>query len=174
MTDTTDVTDVRERNRPTEPLRAEHRELLPHLHALDTAADEIDKWDARGARRVLGEIVTFLRDHLVPHATAEEQVLYPAVEEAMGAPGATATMRADHTEIVARIDRLADTAALVPERWPDLELVRDLTHQLVGLSAILQLHFAKEEDVLLPVLDDTLDEDRARELFVRMGEVAHR
>jgi iron-sulfur cluster repair protein YtfE (RIC family) len=158
---------------PTEPLRAEHRELLPHLRALDTTADEVDRWDRDEALRVLGDVVEFLRGHLVPHATAEEHVLYPAVEEAMAAPGATATMRADHVEIVARIDRLAATARAVQGRWPDPHLARDLAHQLVGLAAILQLHFAKEEDVLLPVLDETLSPERASELFSRMAEAAH-
>ena len=159
--------------RPTEPLRAEHRDLLPHLLALDAAANDAAGWDRDVAARALGDIVGFLRGHLVPHAAAEEAVLYPAVEEAMAAPGATATMRADHVEIVARIDRLADTAASVAQRWPDAELARDLAHQLVGLSAILQLHFHKEEEVLLPVLDDSLSAEDATALFGRMGEVAH-
>ena len=158
---------------PTEPLRAEHRDLLPHLRALDVAADEIDRWDRDEAVHVLGDIVGFLREHLVPHATAEEEVLYPAVEDAMSAPGATATMRADHAEIVARIDRLADAAGTIEQRWPDAALVRDLAHQLVGLSAILQLHFRKEEEILLPVLDERLGTEDASDLFARMGEVAH-
>ena len=111
---------------PTEPLRAEHRDLLPHLQGLDTIADEIDRWDADEAAHVLDEIVGFLRGHLVPHARAEEQVLYPAVEEAMDAPGATATMRADHAEIVTRIDRLADMAATVATGWPDKTMARDV------------------------------------------------
>lgn len=158
---------------PTEPLRAEHRDLLPHLQGLETIADEVDRWDADEAAHVLGEIVGFLRGHLVPHARAEEQVLYPAVEEAMAAPGATATMRADHAEIVTRIDRLADTAATVADRWPDNTVARDLAHQLVGLSAILLLHFRKEEEVLLPVLDATLSPEDAAALFVQMGKDAH-
>ncbi|HET9608721.1 MAG TPA: hemerythrin domain-containing protein [Acidimicrobiales bacterium] len=158
---------------PTEPLRAEHRDLLPHLRALDAAADELDRWDRDEAVHVLGDILGFLRDHLVPHATAEEAVLYPAVEDAMAAPGATATMRADHAEIVARIDRLADATGAVEQRWPDAALVRDLAHQLVGLSAILQLHFRKEEEVLLPVLDERLGTEDASDLFARMGEAAH-
>jgi iron-sulfur cluster repair protein YtfE (RIC family) len=115
----------------------------------------------------------FLRDHLVPHATAEEQVLYPAVERAMGAPGATATMAADHAEIVNRIDRLAADVATIEQRWPDAALGASLGRQLIGLSAILQLHFRKEEEVLLPVLDAELDPDDAVALFHRMGEVAH-
>jgi hemerythrin-like domain-containing protein len=158
---------------PTEPLRAEHRDLAPHLKRLDTAASDVERWDRDEALHVLGQIVEFLRSHLVPHASAEEHVLYPAVEDAMAAPGATATMRADHTEIVARIDRLAATVDTVQLRWPDADLARDLAHQLVGLAAILQLHFAKEEDVLLPFLDDTLSPEHAAELFARMGEAGH-
>ena len=159
--------------RPTEPLRAEHRDLLPRLLALDAAADDAPGWDRAAAVAGIGGIVEFLRGHLVPHAAAEEAALYPAVEEAMRAPGATATMRADHVEIVARIDRLADTAAEIDRRWPDASLVREVARQLVGLSAILQLHFRKEEEVLLPVLDASLDADGAAALFARMGEVAH-
>jgi iron-sulfur cluster repair protein YtfE (RIC family) len=159
--------------RPTEPLRAEHRDLLPHLLALDTVATDVSNWDRDAAVRALGDVVGFLRGHLVPHATAEEQVLYPAVEQAMAAPGATATMAADHAEIVARIDRLADTIATIEQQWPDAALARGVTHQLVGLSAILQLHFRKEEEVLLPVLDASLGADEAAALFARMGDVAH-
>jgi iron-sulfur cluster repair protein YtfE (RIC family) len=159
--------------RPTEVLRAEHQDLLPHLLALDVAADDVFTWDRDETVSALNEVVGFLRGHLVPHASAEEKVLYPAVEQAMAAPGATDTMKADHTEIVARIDRLAETVATIDHRSPDAALARDLSHQLVGLSAILQLHFRKEEEVLLPVLDATLRPDDAAALFARMGEVAH-
>jgi iron-sulfur cluster repair protein YtfE (RIC family) len=158
---------------PTEPLRAEHLDLLPHLRALDTAADGAAGWDRDTMVATLQEIVSFLRGHLIPHAADEEAVLYPAVEQVMAAPGATATMRADHVEIVARIDRLADIVSVVKRRWPDAGLARDVAHQLVGLSAILQLHFRKEEEVLLPVLDAGLDAAAASALFARMGEVAH-
>jgi len=159
--------------RPTEPLRAEHRDLLPHLLGLEVAADDVFAWDRDEARQALSDIVDFLRGHLVSHAQAEERVLYPAVEQALGAPGATDTMKADHVEIVARIDRLAETAATIDRSWPDAALTRELSHQLIGLSAILQLHFHKEEEVLLPVLDASLDADEAEALFARMSEVAH-
>ena len=53
------------------------------------------------------------------------------------------------------------------------QVSRDVAHQLVSLSAILQLHFRKEEEVLLPVLDASLSADEAAALFARMGAVAH-
>jgi hemerythrin-like domain-containing protein len=157
----------------TEPLRAEHRELLPHLAELDQTPGSLRTWSTEQALDRLGAIVGFLRGHLIPHATAEDEVLYPAVEDAMGAPGATATMRADHTEVVVRIDRLAATVDTVADRWPDPDLVDDVAVQLAGLSAIINLHFRKEEDVLLPELDRSLTHEAAEELFSRMGHAAH-
>jgi iron-sulfur cluster repair protein YtfE (RIC family) len=107
-------------------------------------------------------------DHLVPHAAAEEAVLQPAIEQAMGASGATATMQADHTGIVARSERLAATVDAAAERWPDPALVHDFATQLAGLSAIID-HFRKEEEVLLPVLDRSLSAEAADALFARTG-----
>jgi iron-sulfur cluster repair protein YtfE (RIC family) len=159
--------------RPTEPLRAEHRELMPRVEAFDAFAADLHGWSAAEATRQLDDVVAFLRGHLVPHARAEEVVLYPAIERAMNAPDATATMRADHTEIMARIDRLAETTGRVEADWPDPGLRQELSRQLIGLAAILLLHFHKEENVLLPVLDARLSPQEAQELFEHMGEMAH-
>lgn len=157
----------------TEPLRAEHRELLPRLAELDQAPSVVASWSVGEAAERLGRILEFLRGHLVPHAEAEEAVLYPTVEEAMGAPGATATMAADHRAIVARIDDLARLAAAVPERWPQAGIVDEVANALAGLAAIVGLHFQEEEEVYLPVLDDALTEEAAARLFERMGHAAH-
>ena len=69
--------------------------------------------------------------------------------------------------------RHTGTAATVDQRWSDSDLARDLAHQLGGLSTILQLHFRKEEEILLPVLDAILTATDAAALFARMGEIAH-
>ncbi len=155
----------------TEPLRAEHAQLRPHLDELDTLARDVSRWDDQMPGR-LAASVTFLRDHLLVHAQAEEAALYPAVEQTLGAPGSTATLAADHREITRRVDQFA-AAVDGSTAGPSAGRVESLKAQLYGLSAILQLHFAKEEDVLLPVLDAHLDEDQARELFAAMARAAH-
>jgi iron-sulfur cluster repair protein YtfE (RIC family) len=157
----------------TEPLRAEHRALRPHLAELDNAAASVWAWDTARAVDRLRRLVAFPKGDLVPHAAAEEAVLYPAIEEAMSAPGATATMRADHAEIVACIERLAVAVDSVAERWPDPAVVDDVAVQLTGLAAILDLHFRKEDEVLLPVLDCSLTAEAADALFARMAHAAH-
>jgi iron-sulfur cluster repair protein YtfE (RIC family) len=156
----------------TEPLRHEHADLFPHLAELDIAAADLDSWRDDTPNR-LGQIVEFLRGHLVPHARAEEAALYPMVEEVMQAPGATDTMKADHVEIVRRIDELATTVAAIGSGPPTARQAEQLRAHLYGLSAILHLHFNKEELVLLPILDAHLSADDAERLFARMRAVAH-
>lgn len=156
----------------TQPLRDEHAGLLPRLLELDTVAADLGDWHADTAARLKG-IVGLLRDHLIPHAHAEEAALYPRVEQVMGAPGATDTMKADHTEIVRRIDRLAVLVAAVGGGPASAEQTEELKAQLYGLAAILVLHFRKEEDVLLPVLDAHLSATDADALFTDMTAVAH-
>jgi len=90
---------------PTDPIRREHRHLQPHLEELEAAATEVGQWDKAAASERLPHIVDFLETHLIPHARAEEEILYPAVDEAMRAPDATATMRVDHDEIAVRVGR---------------------------------------------------------------------
>ena len=110
----------------TEPLRVEHRELVPKLDALRVLAAELDSGSPAVTRSKLDEIVSTMRRDLLPHARAEEAVLYPAVEHAMDAPGAMATMIADHREIARRIDALAGSATVLADRTPRHEQIEDL------------------------------------------------
>lgn len=82
-------------------------------------------------------------------------------------------MKADHVEIVRRIERLAATAGSVGAGPATTEQTEQLRGQLYGLSAILHLHFSKEEEVLLPVLDTHLTVDEAQKMFADMVAVAH-
>jgi iron-sulfur cluster repair protein YtfE (RIC family) len=156
----------------TEPLRHEHADLLPRLAELDTLASGVDRWQTDTPTR-LRATIEFLQDHLLPHARAEEAALYPTVERVMAAPGATDTMKADHVEIVRRVDTLSTTAADIGAGPPTGTRAEQLRAELYGLSAILRLHFRKEEEVLLPVLDAQLSPDEATQLFTEMGAVAH-
>jgi iron-sulfur cluster repair protein YtfE (RIC family) len=130
--------------RPTEPIRQEHEALLVHIEHVGQAAREVARLD-RGERELLvGRILDFLRGTLVPHAKAEEEVLYPEWAKLVGYPAAAAPMVHDHEAIVARIERL--------ER-ADLDDVDTLQELLYGLSALIGVHFRKEEDIQLPAFD---------------------
>jgi iron-sulfur cluster repair protein YtfE (RIC family) len=155
----------------TDPLRSEHAQLLPRLESLTEAARALED-SGNEVPAALDTVLVFLHDSLIPHAQAEDAVLYPMVEQVMKAPGATATMSRDHVEVVtltADLQRLRDSLHAAPEA----DQRRDLQRLLYGLYAIIRLHFAKEEELYLPVLDAGLGAAEAAEMFRAMHESAH-
>jgi len=157
----------------TDPIRDEHRQLAPHIAELSHTATWISTAPPPVVREKLMHALEFLRHHLVPHALAEEETLYPAVEGAMQAPGATETMRRDHIEVLRRVEALEQLRDEIDEI--PTEAQRDqLAASLHGLHAIVSLHFAKEEEVYLPILDRVLTPRDAELLFERMEAAAER
>lgn len=91
----------------------------------------------------------------------------------MGSPAATATMSRDHTAVVQLVDELAAArTALAAETPPTL--LNDLRRILYGLYAVVRVHFAKEEEIYLPLLERHLTLDQATELFASMERSAAR
>jgi iron-sulfur cluster repair protein YtfE (RIC family) len=130
--------------RPTEPIRREHAELHTHIEHIAKAAREAPRLDEAERALLVARIVGFLRDTLIPHATAEEEVLYPAWAELVGFADAAVPMVHDHEAIVKRIERLENTAV------KDIDALQEL---LYGLYALIEVHFRKEEDIQLPEFD---------------------
>jgi hemerythrin len=130
--------------RPTEPFRQEHEQLLQHIEHIAESAREVPRLgeEEREARR--DRILGFLRGTLIPHAKAEEQVLYPEWAKLLDFADAAAPMVHDHEAIVARTERL--------ER-ADVHDVDTLQELLYGLYALISVHFRKEEDLQLPAFD---------------------
>ena len=147
--------------RPTEPFRHEHEQLLEHIDHLAHAAREMPRLspDERDVRR--GRVLDFLRATLLPHARAEEEILYPEWAALVGYGDAAVPMVHDHEAIVARVERLeaADPA--------DVDSLQEL---LYGLHALISVHFRKEEDLQLPAFDAA--PEVAERVLERMGAVA--
>jgi hemerythrin-like domain-containing protein len=152
----------------TRPLREEHQALLPQIELLRTVADSTGEMPIDVYRDDLDAVYHFLTHELIPHAQAEERALYPAVENALGVPGTTATMSRDHEEVTLLTRELGVFRDhLIGVRASDAE-VKALRRVLYGLYAILKLHFAKEEEVYLPLLDARLTPDEAHQMFEAM------
>lgn len=152
-------------------LRDEHRHLLPHIEELRTTAAAVGHVDtAQLTERLVGN-VAFLERHLLPHARAEDDVLYPVVAELLGGPDTTATMRRDHEEVAGLTKELAALRDRAVGGGEDVD--EDLRRVLYGLHAVVRLHFAKEEEVYVPLLEHGLSEERA-EAMLREMEDAHR
>jgi iron-sulfur cluster repair protein YtfE (RIC family) len=134
--------------RPTDPFREEHRELIEHIEHLAAAAREMPRLSTDERELLRERVLGFLRGTLVPHAQAEEQILYPEWAKLVGFDDAAIPMVHDHEAIVARIERLADADV------GDVDLQQEL---LYGLYALISVHFRKEEDIQLPVFDEHPD-----------------
>lgn len=153
----------------TQPLRDEHRELRPQVDEILVVADLLGERTPGEISDRLAIVSAFLGGHLLRHAAAEEAALYPIVGWALGHSKATATMARDHVEI-ATLSRALET--LLEDARAGRPDVRSLRRTLYGLHAILVLHFAKEEEVYLPLLDERLTPDAAAKLFAAMEEAA--
>lgn len=147
--------------RPTEPFRHEHEELLGHVEHLAHAAREMPRLSEEERDLLRARILDFLRGTLLPHARAEEEILYPAWAELVGFADAAVPMVHDHEAIVARIERL-DAAGP-----GDVDLLQEL---LYGLYALIMVHFRKEEDLQLPAFDAA--PEVAERVLAQMGEAA--
>ncbi len=155
----------------TQQIRDEHRELLPSIEMLRSTADLVGAAAADQLSGLLDEAHEFLVEHLIPHALAEDHVLYPVVEQAMGAPGATRTMSRDRVAIIRLADELGWFCGQLRGSTVTCDQAMALRRVLYGLHAIAKLHVEKAEDLYLPVLDGWLTEDRA-DVLVRLMEEA--
>ncbi len=156
----------------TQPLRDEHKELLPEVENLRLAGDAINESLTTLAHNKIEEAYYFLTHQLLPHAQAEEKALYPAVQKVMGAPQATLTMSRDHLEVerlTEELDSLRVHRSLLSITTLQAQALRRV---LYGLYTLVKVHFAKEEEVYLPLLDQKLTSAEAHELFENMEAAA--
>jgi iron-sulfur cluster repair protein YtfE (RIC family) len=129
-----------------------HRELRPDLERLRQWADEIGVVHIDTVRHRLGAANELLMTRLLPHALAEDEILYPAVRKFVGAQ-AIEMLQRDHGEMLkltAELNALR-RAASADEVGPRFAV--EARRILYGLFMLADLHFAKEDEIVLPVLD---------------------
>jgi iron-sulfur cluster repair protein YtfE (RIC family) len=128
----------------TETVRQDHAKLRDEVEHIRLAARELPAVSPEERHAIVEGILDFLRETLLPHAEEEEQWLYAAVGEVLGNPESTRPMTHDHIAIRARAIELAAT-----EDW-DVDRLLEL---LYGLYALISVHFWKEEQLYLPLLE---------------------
>jgi len=155
-----------------QPLRDEHKELLRHIEELRIVADEVGEVSPEALRQSVDKVYEFLTHYLMPHAYAEDQALYPLVGKVMGAVEATATMSRDHVEVSQLIEELASLRARLAGTILRAAQAKALRRVLYGLYTLVKVHFAKEEEVYLPLLEARLSPEEAHRMFEAMEEAA--
>jgi hemerythrin-like domain-containing protein len=156
----------------TQPLRDEHKTLYPQVETLRLAGDVVNESLTSLAHDKIEQSYNFLTRQLIPHAQAEDKALYPVVQKVLGTPQATATMSRDHVEV----ERLTQELGTLRVHRTQLSITFDqamaLRRVLYGLYALVKLHFAKEEEIYLPLLDSKLTAEEAQAMFAEMDAAA--
>jgi iron-sulfur cluster repair protein YtfE (RIC family) len=149
-------------------LRDEHEQLWRRAESILTTARDVGPADSAVIRSGLDHALEFLDGHLIPHAFAEDRALYPAVQRIMGASQATATTSRDHEEVTRFLAELKEAQSALPAGYLSIANANELRRILYGLYALLKLHFAKEEEIYLPLLEEHMAEPEAAALFSEM------
>ncbi|MGH7611914.1 MAG: hemerythrin domain-containing protein, partial [Candidatus Dormibacteria bacterium] len=134
---------------PARLIREEHLDLLEELGRLDRLVESDLDLESGRLAVALRSAVAFFKRELLPHAEAEERLVYPAVERVLrAAGGSTQSMTLDHRRIRDLTLELEHAASA-----PRGELDRAAAQRaLVSLLAVVHLHLDKEEEDYLPRL----------------------
>lgn len=154
-------------------IRAEHKGIQPHLNAILTTAHAVGEVPVAIFLEMTEEVIDFLAHELLPHAQHEDDAIYTAVEQALGAIGATNSMKREHVGIRQYVDSLIDIrGSLKTAHSISEENVRALRRILYGLHALITMHLTVEEDVYLPLLD-TLSTDTQKHFIDELSRNGH-
>ncbi len=144
--------------RPTDPIRDHHKALEEQLHGFFHCIENLEKFSSEEKEK-LKEFTAFLKNDVLPHAEGEEKHLYKKVGELMGNPLFTKTMEIDHQHIKQFISELETEINNVYKEAADVT-IKKLQQTAGKLRGIMELHFQKENDVYLPILDEKLSAEQ--------------
>ena len=138
----------------TDALLGEHAVFYAQFGALEQRVP---------AARTLEEVqalAALLESGLVSHARLENEILFPALEPALGkASGPLAVMHLEHEEIEGGLSRAREAATLETAK-------REFLHAIEAA----RVHFAKEERILFPMAAQLLDESTQDRLAAQWSE----
>jgi iron-sulfur cluster repair protein YtfE (RIC family) len=150
----------------------EHAELDSGIEQLRETADLMFLEPTEELARDIEDCFGFVNGTLVPHAQAEEKLLYPEFERLLGTPVAMQLLAREHEEII----RLAtELGAYGPQPWQDElshEERKHLRRLLYSLYALIRLHLTKEEEILIPLLEKSLEGSSANRLMEALRQSA--
>ena len=125
-------------------LRAEHDAVLPVIEQIRSVADALSTRDCDLAP--VRALLDRLEGELIPHERADEKLLVPLVDRALGGIDATAALSRTHAEIEHQVSRLRRLIVGLELEAVQPEDVVELRRLLYGLYAVLRLHNAQEEE----------------------------
>jgi iron-sulfur cluster repair protein YtfE (RIC family) len=175
---------------PIDRLLQEHEAIIREVAKLRVALATLGSEGAAALPRVLPALraaVGWLDHELPAHARREDEALFPVLERELGESGGpTEVMRAEHRAIHAQAERMRATLRELNEvQHPALVRAGEAIKQLAaagddaaalrastsGIIALLDEHFAKEEDILFPMAREFLTPQALEEIARRIDEL---
>jgi hypothetical protein len=152
--------------RASESFRAEHAQILVRVDETEAHAVALTSSAVSDIEERVHAVVHFFRDELMPHARAEEHVLYAVADRIVGAPPPyrwTDSLRHEHTVVHAAIEEMT-AIARGADRSP--ETLATLSRLALRTLGLLRGHFGAEEEVVLDAIDRAMTaEDFEREVI---------
>ena len=140
---------------------AEHLALRPDIDLLRDAADHLSTPPTPAELDLVRRAHRLLVAEIGPHEEAEDRQLYPAIAEALGGTDPTGTMSRTHAEIARLTARTGTILDGIDPNAPSPDDIVELRRHLYGLHAILELHFAQEEESYLSLAQEHGPEHRS-------------
>jgi heavy metal translocating P-type ATPase len=125
-------------------LKVEHDAVLGIVEQIRAVADALSTQDCDLAPA--HTLYDRLAGELLPHERADQAMLVPLVDRALGSSDTTAAMSRTHAEIEHQVGRLRRLLTDLDNDTVQPEDIVELRRLLYGLYAVLRLHNAQEEE----------------------------
>jgi iron-sulfur cluster repair protein YtfE (RIC family) len=142
--------------------------LLPYAEAVLRVADSVGQPSQAVLLSGLDAVLSFLNNDVMSMAYAEDRVLYPEITRLLATPEAAVAMGRDHQEIAWLGEQLSDLRAQLDSEPLNAFRANELRRLLFGIYALLRLHFIKEQEVYLPLIERSCTAEELASLHRRL------
>jgi hemerythrin-like domain-containing protein len=131
----------------------EHRELRAGMDRIHELACTVARSAEPSVAPAVTEALEWLVTVLAPHAAWEDGWLYPHMDSRAGTHWATRVMAFEHQQIRRLIRELIGDQER-GGRGHDQDHVVETAGRLFAIEGLLRAHIEREEELLIPLLDD--------------------
>jgi soluble P-type ATPase len=139
-------------------LHTEHRRLGPALERFRNLADQMDTMTRLQLREALADVHRFLTTDLLEHERLDEEQIYPTIAAQLSGEDPLGPLSRTHQEIFHLARLLELLIRELPNAGPEPHDLPDIRRLLYSLHAVLQLHFAQEEELYQSVSEHYIAE----------------
>ena len=139
-----------------------HRDVYMGLEVIRRMADLPEDVSEPELRAALDEVLDFLRQEVLPGCRAEQTSIYPLIGTALQA--SDAVLRQEDDVVVRLMEKLEALRQRLVYAYFGPQQRRDVRAVLYQLYTVIGMHFIKEDEIYVPMLDSLLTGEQRNEL----------